>query len=88
MSPTALVEFTGVVKQHQALRPLRLANLSIAPGATSVQGLDALAAEVLVNLMTAAMRPDEGDVRLFGRSTKPISPTTTPGSRCSTGSAC
>jgi len=73
VSPTALAEFTGVVKQYQALRPLRLANLSIAPGAiVSVQGLDALAAEVLVNLMTAAMRPDEGDVRLFGRSTAAI----------------
>jgi ABC-type transporter Mla maintaining outer membrane lipid asymmetry ATPase subunit MlaF len=73
MSTTALVEFTGVVKQYQALRPLRLAHLSIAPGAiVSVQGLDALAAEVLVNLMTAAMRPDEGEVRLFGKPTADI----------------
>lgn len=73
MSTTALVEFTGVVKQYQALRPLRLAHLSIAPGAiVSVQGLDALAAEVLVNLMTAAMRPDEGEVRLFGKATAEI----------------
>jgi ABC-type lipoprotein export system ATPase subunit len=37
-----------------------------------VQGLDALAAEVLVNLMTAAMRPDEGEVRLFGKPTADI----------------
>lgn len=73
MNGDALVEFAGVVKQYQALRPLRLAELRIAPGSiVSVQGLDALAAEVLVNLMTAAMRPDEGDVRLFGRSTAEI----------------
>ena len=73
MSGDALVEFVGVVKQYQALRPLRLADLRIAPASiVSVQGLDALAAEVLVNLMTAAMRPDEGDVRLFGRSTAEI----------------
>lgn len=73
MSGPALVEFVGVVKQYQALRPLRLAELRIAPASiVSVQGLDALAAEVLVNLMTAAMRPDEGEVRLFGQPTGDI----------------
>jgi len=73
MSAAALVEFAGVVKQYQALRPLRLADLRVAPASiVSVQGLDAVAAEVLVNLMTAAQRPDEGEVRLFGRSTAEI----------------
>ncbi len=73
MNDAALVEFVGVVKQYQALRPLRLAALRVAPASiVSVQGLDALAAEVLVNLMTAAMRPDEGEVRLFGRPTHDI----------------
>ena len=61
------------MKHYQALRPLRLAELRVAPASiVSVQGLDALAAEVLVNLMTAAMRPDEGEVRLFGQSTGDI----------------
>ena len=70
MSDHALVEFIGVVKQFNALRPLRLTDLRVGPGAiVSLHGPDALAAEVLVNLMTAAMRPDEGEVRLFGRST-------------------
>lgn len=73
MSETVLVEFSGVVKDYQALRPLRLANLRVAPGAVvSVTGIDAPGAEVLVNLMTAAVRPDAGDVRLFGRSTAEI----------------
>ena len=68
-----LVEFVGVVKAYQALRPLRLADLRVAPGSiVSVGGIDALAAEVLVNLMTAAMRPDAGEVRLFGTSTAAI----------------
>ncbi|MEZ5291812.1 MAG: hypothetical protein R2745_12060 [Vicinamibacterales bacterium] len=68
-----LLAFDGVVKHHQALRPLRLARLHVAAGAViSLSGLDALAAEVLVNLLTAASRPDEGDVRLFGRSTAAI----------------
>lgn len=73
MSDLPLVEFSGVVKQYQALRPLRLARLGVAPGAiVSVHGLDVQGAEVLVNLMTAAVRPDAGDVRLFGRSTADI----------------
>ena len=68
-----LVEFVGVVKAYQALRPLRLADLRVAPRSIiSVGGIDALAAEVLVNLMTAAMRPDAGEVRLFGTSTAAI----------------
>jgi rhamnose transport system ATP-binding protein len=69
----ALVEFRGVVKQYQALRPLRLADLRVHPGAiVSVAGIDAPGAEALVLLLTAAMRPDEGEVRLFGRSTADI----------------
>ena len=72
-SPEVLVELAGVVKDYQALRPLRIVDLRVTRGAVvSVQGLDALAAEVLVNLMTAAMRPDQGSVRLFGRSTEKI----------------
>ena len=71
--PEVLVELAGVVKDYQALRPLRVADLRVTRGdVISVQGLDALAAEVLVNLMTAAMRPDQGSVRLFGQSTEAI----------------
>lgn len=73
MSETPLVEFIGVVKHYQALRPLRLADLRVAPGAVvSLAGIDAQGAEVLVNLMTAAVAPDAGDVRLFGRTTADI----------------
>jgi ABC-type transporter Mla maintaining outer membrane lipid asymmetry ATPase subunit MlaF len=68
-----LVEFVGVVKTYQALRPLRIADLRVAPGSiVSVSGIDAVAAEVLVNLMTAAVRPDAGEVSLFGTSTATI----------------
>jgi ABC-type methionine transport system ATPase subunit len=68
-----LVEFVGVSKVYQALRPLRIAALRVAPGSiVSVSGIDAMAAEVLVNLMTAAVRPDAGEVRLFGTSTAAI----------------
>ena len=72
-TPEVLVEFAGVVKDYQALRPLRVADLRVTRGAVvSVSGPDVLAAEVLVNLMTAAMRPDQGVVRLFGQSTETI----------------
>lgn len=72
-APEVLVELAGVVKDYQALRPLRIVDLRVTRGAVvSVSGPDALAAEVLVNLMTAAMRPDSGSVRLFGRSTEAI----------------
>ncbi len=71
--PEVLVELAGVVKDYQALRPLRIVDLRVTRGAiVSVSGPDALAAEVLVNLMTAAMRPDHGSVRLFGQSTETI----------------
>lgn len=73
MSASPLVEFRGVEKQYQALRPLRLADLQVAPAAVvSIAGIDAPGAEVLVNLMTAAVAPDAGEVRLFGRSTADI----------------
>lgn len=73
MSDTALVTFARVEKQYQALRPLRLADLRVEPGAmVSIDGIDAPGAEVLVNLMTAAVAPDAGEVRLFGRSTAEI----------------
>jgi ABC-type transporter Mla maintaining outer membrane lipid asymmetry ATPase subunit MlaF len=35
-------------------------------------GLDAPAAEVLVNILTGATLPDEGDVQIFGRATSTI----------------
>lgn len=73
MSGSPLVAFTGVEKQYQALRPLRLADLRVEAGTVvSIAGIDAPGAEVLVNLMTAAVVPDAGEVRLFGRSTADI----------------
>lgn len=69
----ALVEFAGVVKHYQSLRPLRIAALRVGAGAiVSIEGLDAAAAEVFVSLITAAYRPDEGEVRLFGQVTADI----------------
>jgi len=68
-----IIEVRGVSKDYGGLRPLRLAALTVHPGdRAAITGLDAPAAEVLVNLLTGALLPDEGEIRLFGRATAAI----------------
>src|SRR6185295_19548033 len=56
-----------------ALRPLRIATLTVRRGDhLAIQGLDARAAEAFSLLVTGAMLPDEGDIRVAGRSTRDI----------------
>ena len=71
--PEPLIDVRGVTKNYGGLRPLRLAALTVVPGdRLALLGLDAAAAEVLVNLLTGATLPDEGEVRVFGRATSSI----------------
>ncbi len=75
-SQDALVRLSGVRKEYQSLRPLRIEQLELLPGDTgALMGLDRAGAEVLVNMITAATLPDEGDVVTFGRSTRDITST-------------
>jgi ABC-type lipoprotein export system ATPase subunit len=68
-----LLEISGLKKEYQALRPLRIARLTVNPGdIISIGGIDAIAAETLVHLITGAALPDEGEVTLFGQSTRAI----------------
>jgi ABC-type transporter Mla maintaining outer membrane lipid asymmetry ATPase subunit MlaF len=70
---TAAVEFAGMSKTYGGLRPLRIAELRVAPGdRVAILGLDQVAAEVFINLATGATLPDAGEVRLFGRTTSAI----------------
>jgi predicted ABC-type transport system involved in lysophospholipase L1 biosynthesis ATPase subunit len=70
---TALVSIRELVKNYQALRPLRINELSVEEGdVVSLLGLDAPAAEMMVGLLTGALLPDSGEVRLFNRSTNDI----------------
>jgi predicted ABC-type transport system involved in lysophospholipase L1 biosynthesis ATPase subunit len=70
---TALLDIDGLSKNYQALRPLRIAQLTVNPGDVIViGGIDALAAETLVHLITGATLPDAGDVTLLGQNTKAI----------------
>jgi ABC-type lipoprotein export system ATPase subunit len=68
-----VLQLEGVVKNYAGLRPLRIAALEIQSGErVAISGLDAVAAAVLVNLVTGAALPDEGTVRTFGASTADI----------------
>ena len=70
---SALVEIRGLVKDYAALRPLRIRELLVEPGAImSIAGVDAPGAQTLVNLVTGATLPDEGDVSLFGVNTRAV----------------
>jgi ABC-type lipoprotein export system ATPase subunit len=73
MSDAHVLQLVNVRKQYQSLRPLRVNDLRIdASERVALSGFDAGAAEVLVNLVTGASLPDEGDVRVFGRPTSSI----------------
>jgi ABC-type transporter Mla maintaining outer membrane lipid asymmetry ATPase subunit MlaF len=68
-----LIDVRGVGKNYGGLRPLRLKALSVQPGdRVALLGVDAGTAEILVNLLTGATLPDEGEIRLFGRPTSSI----------------
>jgi ABC-type sulfate/molybdate transport systems ATPase subunit len=70
---TPVLQLTGIHKRYQGLRPLRLQELTLAAGdLVAVSGFDAGAAEVLVNLVTGASLPDQGEVRVLGQLTADI----------------
>jgi predicted ABC-type transport system involved in lysophospholipase L1 biosynthesis ATPase subunit len=69
----SLLGISDLVKDYKALRPLRIKSLNVAPGdVLAVGGLDAVAAETFVHLVTGASLPDTGDVSLFGQNTRTI----------------
>lgn len=71
---TPVLELLAVVKNYHALRPLRIRELRVAPGETvAISGLDLPATEVFTGLVTGAMLPDEGNVRVFGEDTAGVS---------------
>lgn len=74
MIPAApAIEIDAVVKHYAGVRPLRLASLAIAESErVAIAGIDGPGAEVFVNLVTGAAVPDEGEIRLFGRSTASV----------------
>lgn len=68
-----MIALEGVVKDYRGLRPLRIASLSVSAGErVALSGLDASAAEVLVNLINGAGAPDAGTVTVNGCRTTDI----------------
>src|SRR5262245_12453254 len=72
--PLALaIHVRDVQKDYHALRPLRVRELDVHDGESiALLGFDRAAAEVFVNLLTAATVPDAGRIEIFGRPTLDI----------------
>ena len=71
--PDVVIDLRGIRKEYGALRPLRIASMHVRAGESiALLGFDLAAAEVFVNLVTAATLPDEGEVRIFGTPTATV----------------
>lgn len=70
MTSIPVLEVAGLVKDYHGLRPLRLERLTLLPGEqVAVLGFDAPAAEMFTTLVTGALSPDVGAIRVLGTST-------------------
>ena len=68
-----VVRLRDVTKRYHGLRPLRVRRVDLRRGETlAFLGFDQTAAEVLVDLITGATVPDEGEVTVLGRTTTSI----------------
>lgn len=68
-----LVQLRKVTKDYRSLRPLRVESLDLHDGQTlALCGFDRMTAEILVDLITAAIVPDSGEVTVFGQLTTAI----------------
>ncbi len=68
-----ILQLSAVVKDYRGLRPLRIEHLEVASGDQfAIVGLDRVAAEVFINLVTGATLPDRGEISAFGRPTAAI----------------
>ena len=68
-----LFSFEDVIKPFGGPVPLRISRFSFAPGDRVVlSGMDAMAAEMFMHVLTGAALPETGRVEVFGRSTRDI----------------
>lgn len=68
-----VLRISGVQKAFGGLRPLRITALEIGPRErVAVSGIDAIGAELFVNLVTGASLPDGGTIVTFGCPTADI----------------
>ena len=72
-APAQAIRVRDVQKDYHALRPLRVRELDVREGESiALLGFDRAAAEVFVNLLTAATVPDAGLIEILGRPTVDI----------------
>jgi ABC-type transporter Mla maintaining outer membrane lipid asymmetry ATPase subunit MlaF len=73
MTAPPVLEIRDLSKAYGSLRPLRIRQLAVGPGErVAIRGIDASAAELLVNLVTGASLADRGQIHIEGRSTADI----------------
>jgi hypothetical protein len=72
-----LIDVRGVRRATAAAWPLRLVALTIGRASASPSPASMRRRRTLVNILTGATLPDEGEVRVFGRATSSISRPTT-----------
>jgi len=71
--PETLVAIRNLTKDYRSLRPLRVASLDLREGQMlALCGFDRMTAELLVDLITAAIVPDSGEITIFGQRTADI----------------
>jgi ABC-type lipoprotein export system ATPase subunit len=72
-APDRLVQIRKITKDYHSLRPLRIESLDLHEGETlALCGFDRMTAEILVDLITAAIVPDSGEITVFGQLTTAI----------------
>jgi ABC-type transporter Mla maintaining outer membrane lipid asymmetry ATPase subunit MlaF len=68
-----LVRIRKLTKDYRSLRPLRVESLVLHDGQSlALCGFDQMTAEIFVDLVTAAIVPDAGEVTVFGQLTTAI----------------
>jgi lipoprotein-releasing system ATP-binding protein len=68
-----VVQLRAITKDYRSLRPLRVEALDLHAGEIlALGGFDRMTGEILVDLITAAIVPDAGEVRVFGQLTTSI----------------
>ncbi len=74
-APAALLDATGVTKRFGAVVALRDASLQVAPGqVVALMGANGAGKSTFVKILTGALKPDAGHVRIRGQDSTVASP--------------
>ncbi|MDR3374754.1 MAG: sugar ABC transporter ATP-binding protein [Ancalomicrobiaceae bacterium] len=72
---SAIIELSGISKQFPGVRALDNVEFSVEPGEThALMGENGAGKSTLIKVMTGALQPDGGTIRLAGKEIRPESP--------------